>query len=354
MADINILMVGGRRTGKTSVLASMLDGFQDIFAGKSLTITSEIGTNPVLQCKLSSLRNIFVSHGAYDEFDPGANAEPNSGRIDYKFNVKIAGKKGSDYSLRFTDVPGEWFIEDAAFHATEVESLFDESNIMIIAVDTPHLMECDERGLGYGKYHETFNGTGVFTNNIMDKFIVKDKLASKKMVLFMPLKCEKYFRENRVHEIPKAIEKGYENLLKHLGGENLKNNCVVAILPIQTMSNFEFSRFEEDEIGSIIVHQLRHVPMYSLYRFPNESLYNEGLKPKYCEQPLVYILSYVLKMAQSVGTANLSWYQKFIAFLGILKIAKDKEVQEAISGISSKIERNPSKGFKIIQNPLNI
>jgi len=362
-ADFNILMVGGRRTGKTSVLASFLEGYQTAFAGANLTLTAETGTIPVMHDKIQILRNVFAAHSPYDEFDPDVDTNRTIERIDYFFTMRITGKENPNYTLRFTDVPGEWFLMPGN---AEVEELFRETNVMIIAIDTPHLMECDEQGRGYGRYHEAFNSTGVFTNNIMDKFLISESgFASKKMVLFMPLKCEKYFQEKRpdgkirTSEIPDAIEKGYKNLLKHLQGEKLRTNCQVAIVPVQTMGNFVFSRFGEDENGYVIKHQTRMVPMYSLYCFPNERAYNEGLQPKYCEQPLAYILTYILKMAVSVGNAP-TWWEKIkkilrdlAAFVGILRVANDKEIQNAMAEVSKTIEKSAANGFKIIQNPLN-
>ena len=360
MADFNVLMIGGRRTGKTSVLASMLDGFQDKFSGSNLTITSKITTSPVLNNKRNSLRNVFVAHSAHEEFDPDANAEPTFDRVDYEFNITIAGEKGSSYSLRFTDVPGEWFIENSDFHTQTIEKLFDESNILIIAVDTPHLMEYDDNKAGFGRFHKSFNGTRVFARNIIDRFIVRSGFSSQKLVLFMPLKCEKYHIASRMHEIPIAIEKGYANLLNYLS--ELKENCTVAVLPILTMGNFEFSKFKADEKEEIIMHKIRPIPMFSLYRFPNEKSYKEGFSPKYCEQPLVYILTYLLKMAQTVKYPSATgFWQKIkqfgknlLTFCGILKMADDQDIQQAIIEISKQMERNPQNGFKIIQNSLNL
>jgi hypothetical protein len=362
-ADFNILMVGGRRTGKTSVLASFLSSYQNICAGSDLVISTDAITMPAISDKMVSLHEVFNLYGAYDEFDPDTDAAPGYERIDHYFNLGIAGKKGSKYSMRFTDVPGEWFIEDAASHEEEVSQLFDESNILIIAIDTPHLMECDESGKGFGRFHEAFNGANIFTNNIMDRLIIKDGVALKKMILFMPLKCEKYFFEKRpdgnarIIEIPEAIEKGYKNLLKHLSSDNLKGECEVAVIPVQTMGNLIFSRFAEDENGKIMMHETRFVPMKSLYRFPNERAYSEGLQPEYCEQPLIYILMYVLKMARIIERAKTNWlseiFTKIISFIGICKIANDADMMKALNDISNKMEKNLAKGFKIIQNPLN-
>ena len=356
-ADFNILMVGGRRTGKTSVLASFLEGYQTAFAGSNLTLTAETSTIPIMHDKIQVLKNVFISHDAYDEFDPDADAGPSGDRIDYFFKMQITGRDKPEYHLRFTDVPGEWFT-DANYHK-EVEELFEETNVMVIAIDTPHLMEYNEQGKGYGRYHEAFNSTGIFTNNIMSKFfITRSGFASKKMILFMPLKCEKYFWEkrpdgkSRISEIPEAVEKGYQNLLRHLQGENLRANCEIATVPVQTMGNFVFSRFGEDDNGEVIRHETRFIPVKSLYCFPSDKAYSEGHKPKYCEQPLAYILTYVLKMAQS-EKKSLSLWEKFKAFIGISKLVKDTDIQEAIAHVAKTIEKKPANGFKIIQNPLN-
>ena len=359
-ADFNILMVGGRRTGKTSVLASFLKGFQDRFAGANITLTpGNVHTNLILSDKTMELSNVFNKHGTHDKFDPDVDPAPNWERIDYTFTMKIKGRDKPRYSLRFTDIPGEWFFEPekhGEWIEKEVQQLFKETNVMIIAIDTPHLLEGDDsQGSGYGQYHETFNSVNIFTNKIMDQFFIEaEGNASRKMVLFMPLKCEKYFWENRQSEITPAVEKGYAKLLKHLDGDQLKNNCQIAIVPVQTMGNFIFHKFGEDDEGNVIMHSVRPVPIFSLYRFPNKKAHDEGLNPKYCEQPLAYILTYILKMAQSdLLTINNNWFIKLLSFFGIIQLAKDREMQEAIAVVSGKIEKSPANGFKIVQNPLH-
>lgn len=361
MADFNILMVGGRRTGKTSVLASMLDSYQKRFAGHDIVLSSKVETSYILEDKILSLKNVFATHCFDDEFDPDIDASPNMGKVEYTFYMSIAGKSGSKYELRFTDIPGEWFVDDYKEHEMEVNQLFAECNIMIIAVDTPHLIEDENVSLGYGRFHDEFNRPAFFTNTIMDKFLVDQdaKFASDKMVLFMPLKCEKYMREGRSYIIPQAIEKGYANLIAHLKGDNFRGHCTIAVLPILTIGNFVFSRFGENASGEVVLHPTRRIPLKSLYTFPDQRSYKNGFAPEYCEQPLVYILAYILKMVRKANDSsqNGTWKErmkKLLSFFGILRMANDQQMVVALNSISSMMIKSKEKGFQIIQNAINL
>lgn len=62
MADsLNILMMGGRRSGKTSVLAGIVDNFVNGEIKNLLTVKDvSKGTNDTLQNKVDNLKRLLV------------------------------------------------------------------------------------------------------------------------------------------------------------------------------------------------------------------------------------------------------------------------------------------------------
>ena len=133
-----------------------------------------------------------------------------------------------------------------------------------------------------------------------------------KMVLFVPLKCEKYLHEGKMPLVYKKVRKAYETTFNYLDGNN-KQKCIVAVTPIITFGCAEFQRFERDENYNIILDENYHLPKKALYIFTDTQCTEP--QSQYCEQPMVYILAYVFEMARRLkeNKANSSgFFSKFI------------------------------------------
>ena len=279
---VNILMVGGRRCGKTTVLSAIFKQAEHLLGVGNLEINAgSLTQNQKLTEKMSKLQDYFRSNEQL--FVP--DDTPTKDSDQYTFNVSIKNKKGS-LALNFIDINGEWFTKSE--YEEQVNILVSTSNILLIAIDTPHLME--EKG--------RFNEGRNFSENI-NYFIKKNvnfkgdgKSKSKKncMVLFVPLKCEKYMESGRMDEVKSKIKKAYESSFNHLGGDNA-DKCVVAITPIITMGGVEFSYFELDSNNEIKIVQSGNnhpIPEESIYR--RKDLTQTEPKFRYCEQIILYII----------------------------------------------------------------
>ena len=285
---LRIMMIGGRRCGKTSILASMKSCFANTLGNTKLTITSSNNDTMEMLDRKKEEIDLYYKNKLNLGFVPDDN--PSKDSHEYCFDVGITGKK-SNINLIFYDFPGEWLQ-----YEKKSDILSDEikkSDVIMVAIDTPHLMEA----------------SGVYCNNKNNCLIITELLKSNfnkftnepKVVLFVPLKSERYrIQKNRhidLNDVQYKIRNDvYKELINDLSN---KGNITIAITPIFTMGTAEFDKFERDENGKVKLvdisqNQNKFIPEKPVYHFTSEA-YSDGIplpqcKPIYCEQPLIYIL----------------------------------------------------------------
>jgi hypothetical protein len=173
-------------------------------------------------------------------------------------------EKTIDISIK--DFPGEYLDTQSE----EVSNYIAESHIVMIAIDTPYLMEDD------GIYNEEKNEV----NHVVSFFKDHKKSLKNKFVLLVPLKCEKYFHDNSIDEVSSRIVIAYSELISFCEG----NNIACAITPIQTLGGVEFDKFVDNN------NAISQLTKLSSYRFYGD---NPKYQPMFCVQPLYYLLTYV-------------------------------------------------------------
>lgn len=351
--QVNVMMFGGRRCGKTSVIAAMKSCIEEQFGSQSnLIMTYDNATLDTITKKEKEIRK-FLS-GNDKVFFPDAN--PTKGESEYYFDVSLKGKKGT-ISLMFVDYPGEYLTNHSKKDL--LESYVKKSNIFIIAIDTPMLMEePDEADKDrIGRYNLDSNKPEVVCNTI--KSVLKDRANSNipPLIMFVPLKCEKYHNENRMDEVNKKIHAAYRSLFDFFCGVN--ENCFeVVIAPILTFgeNTAQFSRFEYDEKGNILEDE-DGLPTKSVYiKISAQPVYS----PMYCEQPLLYSLEYLLYVARKQKEAEQmkrNWFTNFFKdlFDGFLKLPNAKDFMEQEQAIRQKLHKDDfGDGYEIVHNPMNL
>jgi GTPase SAR1 family protein len=280
--EFTVLMLGARRTGKSSILASMLDNFQKTTAGADVTFSPKGKTIVYLQKKKSELQDVFNQKTINDVWE--IDQSPTFDVAHYSFNMNIIGNS-NDYTITFVDIPGEYINNE---HIEEVAEYVLKSCVIIIAIDTPHLLEEN------GKFNEAFNKVLTLYNLFIsdNRFYDLDK-----MILFVPLKCEKYYHEKRMEDVKNAVKREYGTIIRQLGNPNIKNKFTMAITPILTMGDVIFSHFGKNSKGLIETYTGNHEsekyrPKHVYYKFRRP---DANFSPTHCEQPLIYTLSYIYK-----------------------------------------------------------
>lgn len=348
MSEINILMLGGKRCGKTTVLASMCNEIDKALAGTQLSLKPMNNTVENLN------RASYVIRRKIGEFDrpllrTTVDENPTGSRQVYEFVFTVPGIKPMNVNIH--DIPGEWLT--TPLHENEVKALIAQSQVIIIAIDTPYLFY-KMTDKGYGEFHEEYNKPKEIANffrNSLSPDEIKDR-----MILFVPIKCERYYhltytpkinpsQRNYMQEVFESVCKGYSDLLYYLRSTpQLLNSLTMAVTPILSAGGIDFVKFFTDsETGRVM----------SLYQEPEflPDAY-KGYRPMFCEQPIVYALTYVMRL----GLDGM-WRPK--GLFGKSNNSVMYAISNTYETLRNKMKRVPagnmtSDGYYIIQNPRNI
>lgn len=351
--EINIMMMGGRRCGKTTVLASMQQCFDKKFGSSNLTISSPDSATAIdFEEKIKEMEDYYHFDKAYT-FSPD-NA-PTVGLKIYQMMLSLKSKSNGEIKMNFTDFPGGWI--SIKENAKTLEKHMNSSHVIIIAIDTPHLMEHtkSEDPDVVGMFNEASNRSRLVSNLIKRHLSLED---STKMILFVPLKCEKYRENGTMATVIRKIKTAYRPLIDHINNEHNRGKCVMAITPIYTFGTVEFKLFMRSDAGKILVDPETLLPRHPLYGFTEDA--GIAPEPMYCDMPLIYTLMYVLtiaKEAKEKAHKKAPWFIKGMRRLGegFLKYPSAEDFLNEINGLYSelsKVMNNTDEGFELITNPL--
>lgn len=370
MAQFNVLMFGSRRAGKSSILSSMIDSFEKLRSttASNITLTATEDTEGILKNKKTDLQKIFKM-GTKERMRWTIDEDPTKVGDSYEF--VMSAPESDKHILRFKDIPGEWLATNEA----KVKEELRQSQIIIMAIDTPHLIE--ENGDHSDAFHNITNINALLS-------YIKSNEDVPRLVLLVPIKCEKYYYEGRMEEVVAEIEKQYEILLTALRTGKKKDLYTVAITPILSLGGIVFDDFERDADGDVVTFDDPNVnPL--LYLRPKAAYYKlyepkPVFAPKYCEQPVLYILSFISKQVKNMevmatnklpkkknngGLFDSVFVKIVLSLIAIIfhaypmlaliwgDIFKDKEFVQTASKTAVHLQTT-GDGYKILQDPLGI
>lgn len=232
-----IIMMGGKRAGKSSILSSILSQLRNESPGSICQVedltdyTQHIETPegpkplPTLDIKQNEIISYIRNRRENTEYlvDMG----PTYGKASYVLEV-CANSTAVDFE--FIDVPGEWMRANFREHKVLVD-LVGESDVFVIAIDTPYLMNTDEYINGvYNRVNEI--------SQAMSHIRISDS-ADLKQIILCPVKCEKWVRNGEYNKVVEKVKCTYRNLI------NRWVTCpevTIQIMPIQTIGGVESSR----------------------------------------------------------------------------------------------------------------
>ena len=345
MANLKVLMMGGRRCGKTSVLSSLFD---QMIHTKQLNNILTVADKTILETKVvngvkekqESLSNkrlelqSFLS--TYKASDFLIDKGPTMHFWEYNMQVSLAGTNKT-MNIEFKDSAGEFF-DHGGKHSQETLDYLKDCDVFVIVVDTPYLMQSD----AIACVANVTDSIHSFISSI-DEYS-GDKQGAK-LVLFVPMKCEKWIHEGKIEDVKKRIHDLYAPTISHL---QKRNNTEVSIIPVQTAGNIAFSEMRKaytvaTATGNIIhcskvtdkiviksngdMYSLRegdvlNPDMKAVFKFDNESLDIERpsawfhhtnptpkYAPKHCEQIALHILRFMFNKARN--NQSTSWFSQF-------------------------------------------
>ena len=260
---LSICMMGPRSVGKTTVLTSIFSESQAKLCEGSRLYMNALDQNT---SKLNDYHTMLVDAVAKKD---AANLPASNVVSKFLFGIGIAGRIPS-VKLAVQDFPGEYLTSNMRDDRDEVYNFMSGATVILIAVDTPYLMEDG------GRYNNDKNKIDIVTHYLKDNAsAVKDKL-----VLFVPLKCERYMHDGRIEEVSQKTVEAYSELIAFFRS----NNIASLVTPIITLGGMEFDRMVDTPAGTSDVAKI------ATYR-PWEKL--PQYRPLFCPQPLYYLLTYV-------------------------------------------------------------
>lgn len=313
---LNVCMLGARGVGKTTVLTAIFDetrGAKGLAGTSKIVVTPKADTRKILANRKDELLEIFDEKRIFS--NGGIKATP--GASPYYFEFGILGQQPC-VDLNITDFPGEFLHTDPDF----VNKSLAESSAIMIAIDTPYLMEED------GKHNDVKNQVSLIYNYLKDNL---KEITDSKLIMFVPLKCEKYFYQRKMQEVKEQIVKHYADII-----ELYKTNDKVSmvITPILTLGDVEFSHFEPGEEFPIAIYKFRG-------EFPKFS-------PRFCTQPVYYLLSFTVnRYMENRDSANF-WGKILQAIIEFFK--KHEDLCGEMFKLNQFRLEDESLGYYVISN----
>lgn len=333
-AIMNVCMMGPKAVGKTTVLTAVFNETQQSIAETTLNLTAKGDTNADLIERLRLLQSVFRKKTEITDNSSVAGQQIISAGVtasaivsNFNFEFGHIGKE-SVIDLNLKDFPGEYVVD----YPDDVINFIKESQCIFVAIDTPHLMERN------GEYNAIKNKpkeiTDLFKRGI-------HAIGSEKLVLFIPLKCEKYFHEGRMEEVLSKVEETYKELTDMLS-ETGKICC--AVTPIQTLGDVEFDDFSYDIDGNVLLHPKDRCPENVKYKYVNDAKYTPG----FCSQPLYSLLLFVAaqyRRNKDKHVGILDWIKRK---LWDVFNSDDTLIEEILKMNKNRLTTNSTLGYKVL------
>lgn len=385
MADLKVLMMGGRRCGKTSALASMFDQMINGPTNSIITVADRtVGEikdgekQDMLRDKKSELK-YFINKNINGTFM--VDKAPTKNYWDYLLSVQLPGNASHNMQMRFRDANGEFF-DAGGPHHDETMAFVQDCDVFIVIVETPYLMA--------GEDYENENANIVDSIHTFLTTIDQDGSRKSKQVIFVPIKCEKWIKAKKtpdnpnvetIEDVVKKVEETYDKTIK-----DLKQNkrTEISIIPIQTAGDIVFEDLrdayllinkltgekikcakEDNETvinrdGKYIEIESQHVlnedpeavfhntsiprraPWFSLYKESGKASY----RPQNCEQLSLHIIRFMFNKAEDEAIGGI-WGKIFKFLFGSLT---KEDLQNVLVQLNNnKMIKDSGDGIKIIK-----
>ena len=273
-------MMGGRRSGKSSILASMIHQLSNNvdLCTKYIQITpygGEDGTAIPLEEKRNNLVSFIEKKPTGSHYLVDFNPDDKFNK--YYFKAKIPKPEGGTYrgnvKIEIVDCPGECFDTPKAkdnVHAefdakiAELSKHAQQSDIFLIIVDTPYLMDSKSDS---GKFMT------VNRPDSIKKFIQENVAFARnddyKKVIFVPVKCEKW--RNNLDEVSKKLQEPnyFGNLMDFLDADQ---RWSYSVIPALTAGSIEFSEFGDPFLTKLAQEKCSQLGNSPLYRMADGSI----------------------------------------------------------------------------------
>jgi hypothetical protein len=245
---INVVMLGASRSGKTSILASMLDSVKsaDKAIGRYFTLLDK-----------SDYSNKSESERLADTIDEMKDMVATTqckmvdlfgtqGQFNYQFEMDVIPPTSKKVKINFRDIPGE-YLNPAKPEYEDLMANIRNSQILVIAVDTPALLYVDSL-----ENRAAMNTVVNCTDAVYEAVINLGTEVGEdvmRMVIFVPIKCETWYDD--MSDVCTRIKEIYANSIRVLQGYKNVNSF---ILPVKTIGGISFDHHTEKEKSMVVMY----------------------------------------------------------------------------------------------------
>lgn len=240
MAAHKVIMLGGRRAGKSTILASILHALNNGKATSLCTInditdytqviTDERGNTyplPTLKEKRLEVKRYIDDRHEHTSFL--VDMSPTYGKASYEFKVNA---DQTSINLEFVDVPGEWMRKNVK-EFNQLKEQVMTSDVFVIAIDTPFLMQDDD------DINNVYNRIEEITDVIAEIKIDPKVEEDRRLIILAPIKCERWIQSGCADLVNQKVKHAYRNLINTW----IKfPNIDIWIMPIQTVGGLESAK----------------------------------------------------------------------------------------------------------------
>lgn len=296
-ANIDVLVLGNRAVGKTSLLATMLYKMDEQLRPNGITFEPADGeTDKKLKEATSQMKQMFIGEGGAKV---GLGIDGTAGFEDYNFQLRFADdsnekkKELSSFKLIFHDHEGSVLAEGekGGWQYPQLRERFVRSRVIYVLVEAPYLME-------FSKRDEIAEISAK--KEILKLFQELGEDCGEKLITVVPTKCEYYLRNNHTAELIDKLQREFKDLIdcvSQINKAGAGKRIRLYVTPVQTVGGLEFSKMEYQEgVGA--------VPKF------RRTMPNSRFDPKQTDLLLLFCMEYLLdcffgEVAKSISVSNM-------------------------------------------------
>lgn len=300
METCHILPLGPSSIGKTTLVCSVLDAMRTLFAGRKGGITIQIDNEARLDSCVRALRPAKgalperLLEGTHDPVSFSVKAGSTAGLLG-----KVLGNKAA-LELVFHDYPGD-LAEDLPAFTEKVMGLCD-AEVLLVPVDATLFMEADTPQKEVAA--QTLHKVAAIEELIVEWEKGRARTAGHGLIIFVPMRCEKYFADNGMQADPAHADRlselvrtrFFSNIIDIITffGQNI--NCLY--VPVDTLGNCRLTACSWDTQNPVFK------ATYTMEGDP---------RPLGCEMIALFILDYCTRLArQRTPSRTLSEMEKTV------------------------------------------
>lgn len=231
-----IVMVGPRGVGKTSLLAAMYGELKVKLTKAGCSFMMEAGpTERAINERLRELK--LVASGAGVKIQTGEGIDASALEETFKFHLGVGNGGEPEVTLEFVDLPGGWYTGTGDFQ--RANQVLANSHVSFLAVDATALMESPTKVNQYlGKYHEQINAPD-YIQNAYERVEFKDS----HLVVLVLIRAETYIKNGKLSALIQKTQQAYSGLAEILN----RNGVPLIGCYVETVGSLYFNAFNEKE-----------------------------------------------------------------------------------------------------------